>query len=349
MAGAAGPGLDQRVRRVVAALVVLASLAAPAAAGALTVHVSGNSLLDGSGQPIRLLGVNRSGAEYACIQGWGFFDGPVGAASIAAMQSWKINAVRVPLNEDCWLAINGAPAVYSGTHYRRAVEGYVSRLRAAGLVVVLDLHWNAPGRLKATGQRPMADADHSPAFWASVATAFKGTSGLVFDLYNEPHDITWRCWRDGCTLNGHRLAGMQRLVNAVRGAGGTQPLMLGGLGWANDLSRWLAWRPTDSRRQLIASLHVYDFTSCSTLACWQSPVGSVASRVPVVTGELGEADCGHSFIDSYMNWADTAGVSYLGWTWDTWDCSGGPALISSYDGTPTAFGVGFRDNLASLP
>src|SRR6266571_7113825 len=46
--------------------------------------------------------------------------------------------------------------------------------------------------------------------------------------------------------------------------------------------------------------------------------------------------------------ADAHGISYLGWTWDTWDCASGPALISNYDGTPTAFGIGFRNHLALL-
>lgn len=32
-------------------------------------HVQGNQLVNGSGQAIRLLGVDRSGTEYACIQG----------------------------------------------------------------------------------------------------------------------------------------------------------------------------------------------------------------------------------------------------------------------------------------
>ncbi len=32
----------------------------------------------------------------------------------------------------------------------------------------------------------MADEDHASAFWMSVANAFKGDLGIVFDLYNEP-------------------------------------------------------------------------------------------------------------------------------------------------------------------
>ena len=75
---------------------------------------------------------------------------------------------------------------------------------------------------------------------------------------------------------------------------------------------------------------------------------ALAAQVPVVTGELGENDCAHNYIDQYMSWADAHGISYVGWTWDTWGCSDGPALISDYTGTPTAFGVGFRDHLAGL-
>jgi hypothetical protein len=45
---------------------------------------------------------------------------------------------------------------------------------------------------------------------------------------------------------------------------------------------------------------------------------------------------------------DKHGMSYLGWTWDTWKCASGPALIKDYDGTPTRFGIGFKRHLASL-
>ena len=49
-----------------------------------------------------------------------------------------------------------------------------------------------------------------------------------------------------------------------------------------------------------------------------------------------------------MPWLDARGGSYLGWTWNTWDCGRGPALIADYRGTPTPYGRGFRDHLASL-
>jgi hypothetical protein len=143
---------------------------------------------------------------------------------------------------------------------------------------------------------------------------------------------------------------MQSLVNAVRGAGATQPLLLAGLGWANDLSGWLQYRPADPSNALIASFHVYDTSGCATTACWTSTVQPVSAQVPVVTAELGEGDCAHGFIDPYMTWADQRAISYLGLAWEAWAnrCATGPTLITSYDGTPTNFGIGLRDRFDAL-
>ena len=319
----------------------------PSAAAPLSIGVSGNHLVNGSGQAIRLLGVNRSGTEYACIQGWGLFDGPNDAGSIAAMAGWHINAVRIPLNEDCWLNINGVAPAYGGAPYQSAIQSYVKLLHQYGLYAILDLHWNAPGTTKATGQQVMPDADHAPAFWTSVASVFKSDPAVLFDLYNEPHDVSWSCWRNGCTSPGWPTAGMQSLVTAVRSTGATQPIMSGGLAWSNDLSGWSANKPLDPANALVASFHNYNFNVCDP-TCWTNTVAPLAAQVPVVTGELGEDDCGHGYIDQYMSWADAQAISYLGWTWDTWDCANGPALISNYDGTATAFGIGFRDHLRAL-
>jgi predicted aconitase len=76
----------------------------------------------------------------------------------------------------------------------------------------------------------------------------------------------------------------------------------------------------------------------------------VAGSVPVVTAELSENDCAHGYIDSYMAWADTSGVSYLGSAWEAWAnaCASGPALITAFDGSATNFGIGLRDHLAVL-
>jgi endoglucanase len=314
----------------------------------LTVEVVANRLVDASGQPIRLLGVDRSGTEYACIEGLGIFVGPTSKRAIATMASWDITAVRLPLNEDCWLGINGAPPRFSGARYRAAIRAFVARLNEVGLYVVLDLHWNAPGRARATSQQPMADADHAPAFWSSVARTFAADPAVIFDLYNEPNGISWQCWREGCVLPaGWRTAGMQSLVDAVRSAGARQPIIAAGLDWGNDLSSWLRFRPRDPARQLVAGLHVYNDLACSTVACWNNSVLPVAAKAPVVTAELGDKTCYAGFVSSFMSWADSVDVSYLGWSWNPTGCAG-PALISSWEGWPTSYGEVLRTHLTEL-
>lgn len=332
-----------------AALAVTAALVPLTASEGATrppgVYVSGDRLVNAAGHTLHLRGVNRSGSEYACAQGWGIFDGPVGSTSIAAMKTWHIHVVRIPLNEDCWLAINGVKTAFAGSNYRSAIHGYVHRLESAGMKVILELHWSAPGKQLALGQQVMPDASHSPAFWTSVATHYRSDHRVMFELYNEPHDVSWACWRDGCTTSGGwRAVGFQRLVDVVRGTGARNVILLGGLAWSNDLSKWLSHRPSDPAHQLAAAWHTYNFNSCDTKTCWNNTVAPVAQHVPVVATEFGENDCAGTYVTPLMHWLDNHHVSYLGWTWDTWNCSSGPALITKYDGTPTAYGKAVKSH-----
>jgi endoglucanase len=204
------------VRYAVTAAVLAGALAAcggtyAATPAALAVRVSGNQLVNGQGQPVRLLGVDVTGTEDACIQNKGFSWGASStptqdAASAVAMKTWGINAVRIPLNEDCWLDINGAPAAYSGASYQTMIKDWVTALNNAGIYTILDLHWAAPNGYEATGQLPMADADNSLTFWTQVASNFKSDPAVIFDPFNEPYlgqsnptAADWTCWLNGCT------------------------------------------------------------------------------------------------------------------------------------------------------
>ena len=71
----------------------------------------GSQTLNATGQPLCLLRVSRTGARHVCIQGWHvciqgwrICAGPADTASVQAIAAWHTNAVRVPLNEPCWLS-----------------------------------------------------------------------------------------------------------------------------------------------------------------------------------------------------------------------------------------------------
>ena len=163
---------------------------------------------------------------------------------------------------------------------------------------------------------------------------------------------------------------MQALVDAIRATGDDQPIILGGLSYANDLSGWLANEPSDPDHQLAASFHNYFGESCDTTTCWNTTIAPVAAHVPVVTGEFDQGyDCAGSptspaalstFDTTFMNWADADGVSYLAWGWwvlgtTATSCSalGDPGdnydLISNYDGAAgLPDGTNLHAHLAAL-
>src|SRR5436190_4667489 len=326
--------------------------AAPAPSGGL--HVSGNRLLDANGNLVRLHGVNYSGTEYACIQGWGIFDGPSDDASVAATRSWNSNVVHIGLNEDCILGINGAPAAYSGANYMNAIVGYVNRLHAHGMYAEVSLMWAAPGTQQALDHPPILDADHAGAALQAIANAFKNDPNTIIGLQSEPHAITYACWKNGgasCSV-GYTALGMQGALNAVRSTGATNVVTASGIDYANNLSGWLANKPSDSLNQLMAEAHVYGGNSCSSTSCFDANYAPVAAAVPMVFGETGESyddsDCGSSYISTFLTWADAHGVGYEAWTWDTWGTCG--SLISNYNGTPAnAYGTWVKNHYLSLP
>jgi len=328
--------------------------------------VRGNRIVDASGQNVFLHGVGRQGTEYMCSKYSGIFDGPNDQNSIDAMRDWNINSVRVFLNEDCWLALNGVAIAYAGTVYIEAIKNFVALLEHNGITPILDLQLAAPGNTTANyPQLPMADRDHSPAFWTSVAQTFGQDTSVIFDLYNEPYpdsdqDTTaaWACWRDGGTCPGvnYMAAGMQELVDAVRSVGAQNLVLAAGIRYGNVLTHWREYMPSDPLGNLAIGWHIYNVNLCRDLACWNSNIAPLMQDFPLVATEMGEFDCGDSFVSQAMDFLESHGAGYSANAWNAgsgWPCGSddaksGPALITDFAGTPTPYGQGYRDHLLNL-
>jgi endoglucanase len=330
-------------------------------------HIENNLLVDSNGNMVRLTGANRSGTEYRCLD-YSVFDGPNSEASIDAMLTWHINAIRVPLNEDCWLGINLKVSRFGGDYYRDHILSYVELLISNGITPILDLHWSAPGTQQARKQQPMPDRDHSVTFWQQVATSFKGNNAVIFDLFNEPfpddnHDTltAWQCWRYGTDPNycpastaglHYAAAGMQELVSAVRKTGAINVILLGGIQYASTLDHWMQYKPFDPLQQLAASWHLYNFSACNQPSCWYSQGLPLMKAYAVITGEIGEDDRKGTFITKLMRFLDNPGdglrpQGYLAWVWNTDQTKFD--LIKSYSGEPTtSYGKTYMDHLLAM-
>lgn len=330
------------------------------------VHAVGNQLYDGA-TPIRLLGVNRSGTEYGCVSSATFFDGPNNQASITAMLTWKVNVVRIPLNEDCWLGINGLPKGSTAAAYQKAIQDYVSLLLTNNIYPILDLHWTADGTTPATQQQPMPDTAHSVEFWKEVATAYASQPKVILELFNEPFPdmnmettAAWTCWRDGGTMCAgitYPVAGMQTLLDTVRDAKANNFVLLGGIEYSNDLTQWVAYEPTDLANNHGAAWHIYNDNNTPNNLSYMADASKVVAKVPIIATEINDkrdmptSVCDGTFINGAMAYLDNPGTgippqNYLAWAWDT---DSVPKIISDYDGTPYCNGTPYKAHLLATP
>lgn len=370
------------------------ALPAVTSPASLSVKVEGNHLVDGNGAPLQLRGVSVSGLEFVAVQGWSPAN-PWGATrpDWGAIRKWSANAVRIPLNEASWLGyscVDGKGATRNpdpGHNYKKTVAETVQQATAAGLYVVLDLHWSAPEKYCPLLQNPMADADHSIDFWSSVATQFKGSPNVLFELFNEPFvgyggpvsAADWRttmrggAMRQFLTVNPTtqgwdkidstwQVAGMQQMLDAVRATGATNVVLAGTPSWSQDISQWIENAPRDPLHQLGVAWHPYPNSNAAgdpqalvpklgpKAYEWAEHI--LAADYPILITETGDHNApgtrGSPYLANLLPWADAHGISYFGWGWNVWGDKDN-VLIKDASGTPTdGYGVEFKRHLASV-
>jgi len=289
--------------------------------------VRGNTVYDVNNKTYLFRGLDRCSLE------WEPTGDHISLADFQLQRSWRSNTVRVPLNQDYWL--EGAHNYSSG--YKPLIQKVVAWAQQAGIEnVILDLHWSDKGDLSNThsGQQNMADAN-SITFWKEVAATFKDNAGVLFELYNEPHDVSWAVWLNGGNSGaGFTSVGMQQLYDAVRSTGATNLVVIGGLNWAYDLSGVPANRVRGNN--IIYNTHPYNYGGKQP-SDWNAGFGFLAATDPVIATEFGDSDCSQSYYQQFLDYADSKKIHWTAWAWYPGGCSF-PALINDWNGTPSAPG-----------
>jgi hypothetical protein len=290
-------------------------------------------------QPVRLKGLNRSGLQHKPTLALAGMPDPRDELR-AWRQDWGAQILRICLAVDYYLD-DGA--------YRDAIAEVVAAGAAEELYLMLELHGTSS---KLNEPLPTPGADRA---WADLARRYGGEPHVVFDLWNEPHDVPWGAWQAAATA----------LLQTIRGAGAGESLVIvGGLDWSYDLSPLL-----DPANRLPAlgpiayATHPYPFKSGNDAPPhgppqWDQKFGRVAHQVPVMVTEFGcdasgerpygfaDASQTAGWIQSLLDYVDAMGLSALAWSAGdrpqlTLGQGGGPVSLPKAPPDPQAASAGF--------
>ncbi len=180
-------------------------------------HTEGNKILDNYGRDVSFKGVARPSLE------WNPQGQYLSPDDIANMAKWGANVIRLDLFQGYWF--DSADADTKGS-YKQIIDAIIYYATQNNMAVILDLHWVEAGH-----QSNMANQD-SIRFWQEVAATYKDFGTVMFELYNEPVNITPDVW-----LNGDgNYVGYQQLHDAVRNTGADNLVIVNGTDYAYDLS-----------------------------------------------------------------------------------------------------------------
>ncbi|WP_186776531.1 glycoside hydrolase family 5 protein [Rubripirellula reticaptiva] len=308
----------------------------------LRLHVQGNKILDAKGSEVWLQGVSLPSME------WSAGGENILKSVHVAIEDWNANSIRLCIRENFWSG-TGPYQRDGGAGYRQLVDDVVNLAGSHGVYVILDLH------------RFRAPEPQHAVFWKELATLYKDHPAVLFELFNEPHDLTWQVWRDGGfvsnekksdstavaenkeELKGFESIGMQALVDAVRKTGAKNIVIAGGLDWSYDLSGILTGFALNDRNGhgIVYSTHVYPWKSD-----WRDKFMDVAKRHPIFIGECGATQERLDFIppeqhEDPATWVpDFIGVvQQHRYHWTAWSFhpKSSPCLLSDWDYTPTPY------------
>jgi len=319
-------------------------------------HVEGNRLVSKSGKEVWLQGISTSGLETLPE------DKFIMKAAKVGVEEWKANIVRVPVKDEFWFGRNMLQKD-GGEAYRKAVDDIINLVANRGAYVLLDLH-------RYRGQTP----EHVE-FWKDAATRYKNHPAVLFDLFNEPHDVTWEVWKNGGEIGmkkkdadeaaflsaeeKEKLAqlpkslGMQALVNAVREVGAKNIVVAGGISFANDLSGVTEGFALDDKsgNGIMYSWHCYNWHKN-----WKKNVLTAAEKYPIMVGEVGADTQKMTFIpaneqeDPYTWVPDMLGFIQkhrLNWTGWCMHPRVTPAMVTDWNFTPSPYWGAFAKDALS--
>lgn len=273
-------------------------------------HADGNKLVNEGGEGITLRGLMPP--DPAVMRREGRFD----RVFFEKMASTGANVIRIPVHPEQW--------EHDPDYLWRYLDPAVTWNGENGVYTIIDLHFIGNIETDSGTQMPdihTSSKDFALEFWVQVAAYFKDTPYVIFEIFNEPADISAADWRKNA----------QVLVDAIRSTGAEQLIIVGGIEYSRDLS-WVEKTPIEGMNLAYAS-HIYPAHSKYS---WDKWFGNVAEQYPVIMTEWGWMEADPSGKQTYLVGSQKAYgepfIEYLeqhgiGWVACWYDDEWNPALF----------------------
>lgn len=270
--------------------------------------LSGVQLVNAAGSPVQLMGVSSHGLQWfpACYT----------KASIQYLaQHWGITVFR--------------PAMYIGEGGYATNPGVKDLLKSIvqwcgeiGIYVIIDWHVLNPGNPN--------DATYSSAlaFWQEMATLYKASPHVLYELANEPNGVAW-----SVVKSYH-----DRIIPAIRAIDPQTVIIAGTSTWSQDIDLAAAL-PVAQPYNVMYTFHFYAGTHASLLP----RLAQQATKIPIFVTEWGatqsdgtsfngngnaDFNTALSFLEVMRDANGTTGVKISSAAWSYADKSEGSALIA---------------------
>jgi hypothetical protein len=173
---------------------------------------------------------------------------------------------------------------------------------------------------------------------------------VLFNLYNEPHNVGWDIWLSGgqvtekanrkTPVRTYKAVGMQALLDAVRSTGARNVVIVGGLDWSYDFSGILKGsRLSDpDGNGVLYDNHAYPLKG-DTVERWIAKMETAAKALPIIVGEFGAESRSGAVAPKDELWVRQMlqALEDHKWNWTAWDMhpAAGPRLIVNFQCEPT--------------
>jgi hypothetical protein len=341
------------------------------AAGTGNFQVQGTQILDPNGNNFVPIGANVNGSD------WVWSDPTAGNSNYA--QAWNWNTIRVvTCYSSFYSSPPGCPISYTGcnaggvpcdnipggnTAVSTTLTNIVNEYTAKHIVVMIDLQqWTGAGDpLNSSQLATVAN------FWTAHANAFKNNPYVWFNVLNEPtSDCNLTNWSTDVT----------GAVQAIRGTGAQNPIVLDGSCYGQDFAEWGCGTPPSAQSAIInkiagasgleatygnivPSVHMYSVYGGGSTGCTRQQLDTRATNyvntvhslgLPLIIGETGDQpggsaqDCTpgcqgqYAAVQTAFDTANTSGIGLLWWHAST---QNNACLVSN--GNPTSCNTNFQN------